>query len=97
MWEGFGDSFEKTLPQVVIALHSVGSRPLTKVNDPWVEGAEHNKLHPSRQAFLEVVAQQWSLNPRPPLHSAPVETILLFISEGLRSAVFTATYHAGGI
>ena len=97
MWDGFGDGFTKTLPQVVIAPYSVGRHPLTKVNDPWFEGAEHNKLHPSRQAFIEVAEQQWGLNPRPPLHGTPVKTILLFISEGLRSAVFTATYHAGGI
>ena len=36
--------------------------------------------------------QQWGVNPRPPLHGTPVKTILLFISEGLRSAVFAATY-----
>ena len=96
MWEGFGDGFEKTLPQVVIAPYFIGCHPLTKVNNPSVEGAEHNKPYPSRQAFLEAVAQQWFLNPKP-LHGVPVKTILLFISGGSRSAVFTAIYHAGGI
>ena len=97
MWEGFGDGFKKTLPQVAVAPYSVGHCPLTKINGPWFEGDEHNKLHPGRWAFLEVEAQQWGINPRPPLHGTPVKTVLLFISEGLRSAVFAATYSGGGI
>ena len=62
-----------------------------------LRGDEHNNLHPGRWAFREAEAQQWGINPRPPLHGAPVKTILLFISEGSRSAVFAATYNGGGI
>ena len=62
-----------------------------------LRGDELNNLHPGRQASQEAEVQQWGVNPRPPLHGAPVKTILLFISEGLRSAVFAATYNGGGI
>ena len=62
-----------------------------------LRGNEHNNLHPGRWAFREAEAQQWGIITRPLLHGTPVKTILLFISEGLRSAVFVAIYNGGGI
>ena len=80
-----------------MAPYSVGHCPLTKVNNSWFEGAEHNNPHPGRWAFLEAEAYQWGINPRPSHHGTPVKTIPLFVSGGLRSAVFEAPHDVGGI
>ena len=66
VWEGFGDSFEKTLPQVVTAPYFVECHPLTKANDLSIEVAGITNLTPVGSLAGGVGVAMW------PKHCSPL-------------------------
>ena len=66
VWEGFGDGFEKTLPQVVTAPYFIECRSLTKANDLSIEAAGITNLAPVGSLSGGIGVAMW------PQHHSPL-------------------------